>query len=536
MSTVSSAYSGTRAAALQSSCRRSVSHGSVAESLDSCSPEVLLAKFNAATPGIGDDSSMLRHERNARLEEVVWRWDSPVDPYAVDQDIYQAHREDNVKVLDCWTYQDTPGGDRQTVARYESLTDADPPDPIQLSNQDLQQQPPDADSGLDKSMMLEKKVALWLRREGRYAAPVPVDATVTGGIRLVMCDRPNMTPGMTMPRRVLEIIEAEFDLHDATLPSFFDYGGRYSIYRSRDDSGKVIKLHIVVKATQKVEVANYLLSLTYDVATRWTDAFLCGDGVVISRRIDEEYGHLEQQLLEAIAGGGAELWTNPMLLPTVIFQVCANRALSRVYTVESRLVSVENELGVTFAAWSGDSTRDRSNWPMDIKVKWSTRQLHSTMPQILFLGGVTAWQKRYGDWLRVVVDELAGDGAFRSERSGFELLQSHIGGFLSSVEGSVEFFDTLRGRAQSQIDLLFSVIGQRDSLVAQKANDLNFGKPSNALGQKSGHCGAGMLADAVCRSSHVYQGGFDIDEDLHLHLGRIPSTFFCYKLAQHVYV
>ena len=313
-----------------------------------------------------------------------------------------------------------------------------------------------------------------LKRGQGYGVLKPDGAgELQGGLRLVMCERANMAPTLTLSRVAFEEIEQVFNLHHATLPAFLDNGGDYCLHKVTNATGEITKIQIVVKVVQKREICNCLLSLTYDAASCWTDAFICGNGIVLDRKVDHDFdiGRQEEQLLASILSAGPASWTNPLLLPVTVLQVCARRRLEMSRTRELRMVDVEDHLGVIFTGWS-DEDQERPDWPMDIDVKWATRQLHTVLPQILFMTSVTAWQSRYAQWLLDKATDLADDPSPGGEE-GFADIKSSLGFVTSSVEGMGAFFQMLKGRTQSQIDLLFSVATQRDAMMSQRASELN---------------------------------------------------------------
>lgn len=245
-----------------------------------------------------------------------------------------------------------------------------------------------------------------------YKSPIPKAGTgaLQGGIRLLLCDRPNMTPGMTISRMSFELIESAVKLPTATLPSFALVSGVCSERVIHDPkTGAITRLSVVVKANQKVEVANYLLSLTHDFITGWTTAFICGDGVIKLRECDRIYG---SQLLQIIGlvKSSTRLSTHPLFLPTALLHVYHQRTEKRTCTLDYQLIELENELGVTFAGgagWSVDEPQD--NWPEYIDVKNTTIGLHSTTPQILFMQRACDWARRYADFVLKLEEKISKD-------------------------------------------------------------------------------------------------------------------------------
>lgn len=153
--------------------------------------------------------------------------------------------------------------------------------------------------------------------------------------------------------------------------------------------------------------------------------------------------------------------------------MCTGRAIAERSGIEKRLRGIEEALGVVEAGLVAIK-EDRPQWPMDIDVKHQTRELHSTLPQILFLKGVIQWQKRYASWLLETADSLSREQVFAGQARNFQELRDTVQLLASGVDGMLESLECMEGRTQSQINLLFSVVGQRDAINSQKANDLNF--------------------------------------------------------------
>lgn len=218
---------------------------------------------------------MLGYWRDECIQKIVWNAD-----LAADVDYFFGcspipHGTDCLQVLECWKYEGVTEVSTGNNYRHLNLNDVSQSnsDPSKWHNE------------------FEERLQCWLSRFNKYEALKPEGAgKLQGGLRLVMCDRPNMLPGMTISRNAFEKVESAFDLHDATLPAFFDHDGSFMLQKTTDEGGATTKIHIVVKAVQKVEISNCLLSLTYNVASGWTDAFIRGDGILFKRRTDRVYG------------------------------------------------------------------------------------------------------------------------------------------------------------------------------------------------------------------------------------------------------
>ena len=302
-------------------------------------------------------------------------------------------------------------------------------------------------------------------QKARYKPPLPPSGAgkLRGGLRLVLCDRPNMTPGMTISKHAYEQIHRAFGLHDATLPAFFTVGGAFSSFLDRKPrAGTPPALRVVVRATQKVEIANWTLSLRHDLETGWTYAFLCGEGVIHDRPVDAVYGSHRGQLLALIRDGIRE-WDNPLFLPCCLLQCYTWRLETRSAKSNRDMNDVESEIGVTYAAGSGlDGERDI--WPRNLDPRRATIALHSLLPQLVYLARCCQWLREYTKLLLDLGSQLSADETFRRhQRSLMEIRETIL--FMSSItDGISTFFSTAKERATWQVSVLFSAISQQDSL------------------------------------------------------------------------
>ena len=194
----------------------------------------------------------------------------------------------------------------------------------------------------------------------------PTDAgQCQGGIRLVICDRPVSRMAMTISRRSYEAVEKAFSLHPVTLPSFCaKLGVEYRTVERDKQSGKARRIFIIAKVTQKIEISNDLLSLSHDVRTGWTYAFLCGDGTILERWGDQHYGSQLKQLVDAVLAA-TSLWNNPLLLPFCLLHKAIHRIRVSSGINDVSMTGIENDLGVTHAGGSG-LLGNRQRWPLDV--------------------------------------------------------------------------------------------------------------------------------------------------------------------------
>lgn len=382
-------------------------------------------------------------------------WDIYESPWYLPHGVRHGAR---VKTLECWKYEGETAACEGKNWRQKDL-DSSTFDNTEINN------------GIDFDTRLQR----WLTREAENEALKSEGAgELQGGLRLIVCDRPQgLSLGIGMSRHTFQQIEEVFKLHDTTIPSTFSNLASQSMHRSTDDDG-VTRTHIVIKAMPGTASRSYLLSLTYNETTHWTDAFVCGFGMVFDTIFDESFLPREQ-LFSVVVSSGPPLWSHPLLLPTALLQVCARQTEKHLPNLHQRVHVTVHHLGVSLGpeAVEDQTNHDRPSEPMEIDVKWATGELYTLLPTILYEESVTAWQHGFVDWLSKATAHLGDDSIPAKERGRFAEIGSTIEFMASGIESMRKNLEYIRGMAQSQIDLLFSIVTQRDALVSRKANDLN---------------------------------------------------------------
>ncbi|KAB8360875.1 hypothetical protein FH972_024609 [Carpinus fangiana] len=323
------------------------------------------------------------------------------------------------------------------------------------------------------SGIVEQRLQDWLERKNTYEPLLAPDGAQQriGGLRVLLCDRPNMTAGMTMSEAAFRLIERSFELDVSTLPSMFFHNGSQRLFFRRDSTNQVKAICLVIKFTQKVEISNCLVSLTHDISTGFTNALICGDGMTFNRPCDELVGSQQRQLVAAILASHAQ-WSNPLLIPTAILQICVPRTQQQAGFLESMLIDTENHLGVTFAGAAG-LARSRPDWPQDIDVKTSTRELHSILPQFIFMLSVCSYMQRYANFLLNAEKQITQFATKSPLSPENHELRSALEYMLTLVENLTSTFKMCQERTTSQINLLFNVVSQQDGYVNRLTNGLN---------------------------------------------------------------
>ena len=293
-----------------------------------------------------------------------------------------------------------------------------------------------------------------------------------GGIRLLLSDRLNMTPGLTMSRNAFEMVENAFGLHSATITALFRQRGVLSSFvEKKPGTDELRRFCIVVKAVQKFDIGNYSLSLSYDPATGWINALICGYGMVLEREEDKFFGFQFKQLVDAIVASPAH-WNNPLLLPYVTLHIYLQRIEVYADLRDVDMIELEEKLGMARAG--GDRVKARrGEWLAAINNKEATIGLHSVLLRVGFMSNCCTWLQAYAQFLLDLEKRMVADHTFgKIALSLFELEESLA--FLRSViTGEEHHFSNLRDRAKSQVNLLFSVVSQQDSILSRKESRLN---------------------------------------------------------------
>lgn len=314
---------------------------------------------------------------------------------------------------------------------------------------------------------------------------------------------------MTISRDAFETIEASFDLHPATLVAFAQLGGSMASFIEEDGGSGRIRL--VVKACQKRQLGNFMLSLTYDIPTRSTDAFICGDGAAIARNFDTFFGSQQDQITELVLAS-SNIWANPLLIPTIMLQNYIYRFEMYSRTTSLDMLALEHQLGVTKYKISKGSMSNsdpgrmqklfdymmlHNNYegklPSDfvhlginlpdrvamrenfrnIDTMVATIKIHSLIADASFVDGCCKWMQNYAAFLARLVDTLQGKECFQDKCFHFTEVRQNLEFHASATQG-IEFrFNSYKARANQQSDVLFNIMSQQANILNRLDSRLN---------------------------------------------------------------
>jgi hypothetical protein len=276
-------------------------------------------------------------------------------------------------------------------------------------------------------------------------------------------------PRLEMSQGAYLDIQRTFNLSPATLPALFAFQGVHSSHTTYDETGKPKTLQIVMKVTQKIEIANSTLSLCYDFKSRWTTAFLCGEGVTTKQWVDVTYGSRLKHMI-GILQSCIQMWTHPLLIPAALIHGTCDRTETRLSELSDEVVGLEEALGVTDAGQArgqmleactceeqgfvkGSKSCDHCKWPDGLNVKGVLAGLNATSAQLVFVGHVVGWEADCVEFLMELGKELDQIGGvvpgYRS--SGLRQFLEHE---RASILSMGRFLQGYKERVQTQLSVV----------------------------------------------------------------------------------
>ncbi|GME27378.1 hypothetical protein BKCO1_3700078 [Neofusicoccum parvum] len=249
-------------------------------------------------------------------------------------------------------------------------------------------------------------VADWLDQRGPFCLRNPNRAAV-GGIRILVCEQRESDP-LTFPlsRDSYLRVERHFHLSPATLPYFKNNG--YSHTWRHSTAGGRNELVLVVKPPSNAPTSSAGLSLSHDLTTGITTAFVYGPGLLSSGgggspasrpRPPPQAPHL-RELLESC---GPALWAHPLLLPALLLASSVERTQAFLEDeLSARIAAVEAELFDPTAAVARRAAEKRRD--LDALMA----EVNEVAVEGVRAACVPAWQARFAGFLGEVLGEVEG--------------------------------------------------------------------------------------------------------------------------------
>jgi hypothetical protein len=94
------------------------------------------------------------------------------------------------------------------------------------------------------------------------------------------------------------------------------------------------------------------------------------------------------------------------------------------------------------------------DWPKEVDVATTMRELHSTMTQTIFVSAACAWAREYGTFDLYLGTAIYSDGSLKAAPFESTELNEDIMHFTTLLDGLHVRIDTFEERAQTQINVV----------------------------------------------------------------------------------
>jgi hypothetical protein len=171
---------------------------------------------------------------------------------------------------------------------------------------------------------------------------------------------------------------------------------------------------IVIKASQKYQIGNYGLSISHDFTTRITTGLLHGTGVMLNRKDFPAWRNSPSVEIFDLIKAVPHLWTQPMLLPTILLQHHIYRTEKFcVIQLGDRANKLQDLLGMSRAGrlnrLRGPYEDPAGGRPInDAKVSLHnlTGEMKTCIDEVIWFCAVSDWECDCVDFLSHTLDEM----------------------------------------------------------------------------------------------------------------------------------
>lgn len=222
---------------------------------------------------------------------------------------------------------------------------------------------------------------------------------------------------------------------------------------------------IVIKASQKYQIGNYVLSISHDFTTRMTTGLLHGTGVMLNRKDFPAWEDSPSVEIFDLIKAVPHLWTQPMLLPTILLQHHIYRAeIICTINLGDKANNLQRQLGMSRAGrlsnLRGPYEDPGGARPIkDTKVNLHnlTGEMNTLITEVIWLCQVSDWQCDCVEFLLRTLDETVKSQEFRADS-----VSSETGEIRECIEYLTSASQGLRGnnnRGKERLQADFSVVG-----------------------------------------------------------------------------
>jgi len=242
----------------------------------------------------------------------------------------------------------------------------------------------------------------------------------------------------------------------------------------------------ILKAPQKMRIANYLLALSHNISTGVTTALIHGsrlhtvlptvksspleapDAYTAERQrrdyhplnidVHDEKITQSSQIISRLRSSIGQ-WANPMLLPTILIENHMIRSGLFAHGLDDRVIALERQTGVVFAGRIVNP-KELAIQPGDIakvSIRKLTQDMHTLLTEIIFYERVVEWSFDCADSLEKCSKELSKsllpnnrESLYENNRELLETIE-----YLAASRKSMSGFQrTSKERVQSQIEVV----------------------------------------------------------------------------------
>jgi hypothetical protein len=236
----------------------------------------------------------------------------------------------------------------------------------------------------------------------------------------------------------------------------------------------------VIKASQKYQVGNYGLSLSHDFTTHVTTGLLHGTGVMHNRNnfpTRQESPSVEIfDLIKTVP----HLWTQPMLLPTILLQHHISRAETFcTLQLDDQANRLQNQLGMSRAGRLHglrgpyeDPVGERPIKDAKVNLHNLTGELNTCITELIRFCRVSDWECDCIEFLARTLDEMASTAEFRTDGGLPEAreIRECIEYLASAAKGLKGHNNKVKERLQADFNVVGSVKSFRIFYITYLSN------------------------------------------------------------------
>ena len=226
-------------------------------------------------------------------------------------------------------------------------------------------------------------------------------------------------------------------------------------------------LGIVIKASQKYQVGNYGLSLSHDFTTHVTTGLLHGTGVMQRRNDFPTWRESPSVEIFDLIKAVPHLWTQPMLLPTILLQHHISRAENFcTFQLDDQANRLQYQLGMSRAGRLhrlrgpyGDPAGERPINDTKVNLHNLTGEMNTCITELIRFCQVSDWECDCIEFLARAIDEIASTAEFRAEGGSPEVreIRECIEYLASAARGLKGHNNKVKERLQADFNVVSSV-------------------------------------------------------------------------------